>query len=147
MMTGNKIDSSSYFAYNNAVYRAGNTNQYKNHFHFIELPVMLRFKFGMQSKIPVYLNTGLSIARLVGSNALQYNPLSGSYYIDNAIFNKTLVNVSAGLLFSLSGNANNPFLIGPEINFSLNKMAGSGLYKDRHYSYFGIQVQKIIDIK
>jgi Outer membrane protein beta-barrel domain len=147
MMIGKRVDSSSNFSLENFFYRSGNSYRYKNHFHFLELPVALRFKLGKQNKLPVYLNTGVSVARLVGSNALQFDTLSGSYYGHNALLNKTQVNISLGLLFSLFGRSTNPFLIGPDINISLNKMANSGLYKDRHYSYFGILVQKSIGKK
>jgi Outer membrane protein beta-barrel domain len=147
MMIGNRVDSSSNINLDNSFYRSGNVKKYKNHFHFIELPVTLRFKLGKQNKFPVYLNTGVSISRLVSSNSLQFDTSTGYYYRNNALFNKTQVNVSAGLLFSLSQHAKAPFLIGPDINFSINKMAKSGLYKGRRYSYFGILVQKNIGKK
>lgn len=152
MQIGNRVDSNlSYggnlFNRDNFFYRAGTKGNYKNHFHFIELPVSVRIKLGKQNKLPVYLNSGFTISQLITTNALQFDALSGSYYRDNAAFNKTQFNISAGLLLSLSGNTNNAFLIGPDLNFSLTKMANSGLYKNRHYSYIGIQLRKGIGKK
>ncbi len=147
MMIGNRVDSSNNFSRANFFYRSGNQRSYKNNFHFIELPLALRFKLSKQNRLPFYLNTGVSISQLIGSDALQFESQSGNYYSDNSVFNKTQVSISAGLLFSLSGHAKNPILLGPDVNFSLNKMAKSGLYDNRHYSYFGIQVRKSIGKK
>ncbi len=152
MQIGNRVDSILSYAGNlfnrdNFFYRAGTKENYKNHFHFIELPVSMRIKLGKQNKLPVYLNSGFTISQLITTNALQFDALSGSYFRDNAAFNKTQFNISAGLLLSLSGNTNNAVLIGPDLNFSVTKMANSGLYKNRHYSYFGIQLRKGIGKK
>ena len=146
MMVGARVDSSFLSNMNNSStsYRPGNSTAYKNNFHFLELPVALQFRVTKKQKLPVYIYSGLSIAQLIGSNALQFSAQPGSYYSDNDLFNKTQVNVSAGILFSLSRRAKNPFLLGPDINFSLSEMANSGLYKDRHYSYLGIVLQKRI---
>ena len=152
MVIGSRVDSVANFT-NNTVssnrffYRTGNKTNYKNRFHFIELPVAIQLKLGKQSKVPIFVNTGISFSQLLSTNALQFDLLSGSYYSNNDLFNKTQVNISGGLLFGLSRHAANPFLIGPDINFSVTKMAGEGLYKNRHYSYFGLQVKKGIGRK
>lgn len=147
MMIGNKVDSSFIYTANssrqsNFYYSSGNSKRYKNYFHFLELPVELQFKLSKHNRLPVYLNTGFSIAQLISSNALQFESQTGAYYSDNSVWNKTQLNLSTNLLFALSLRAKNPFLIGPDINFSISKMANSGLFKDRHYSYFGLLVQK-----
>ncbi|MCW3092728.1 MAG: hypothetical protein JWP81_3797 [Ferruginibacter sp.] len=142
MVTGSPVNNSPIFNTGNISYNSGNTSNYKNKFHFIELPVSARLNVRKQSKLPIYLNAGLSVARLISSNALQFDTVSGIYYSNNAVFNKTPFNVSAGLQFTLPLHAIHPMLIGPDINFSLNKMAKLGLYQHRRYSYFGIRVQK-----
>ncbi len=154
MMTGSRVDSAaivnnnnSYLSQSNFFYRTGINNRYKNHFHFLEIPLALNIKLGKQNKHPLYLNTGISIARLIATNALQFDTASAKYYSNNSLFNKTQFGISAGLLFSLSGSAKNPFLVGPDIHFSLNRMAATGLYQSSKYSYFGIQVKKIFGKK
>jgi hypothetical protein len=79
---------------------------------------------------------------LIGSNALQFDTASGKYYSNNNLLNKTQANLSIGALFGLSSLAKNPLLIGPDINFGLNKIAKANLYSDRRYSYFGLRLQK-----
>ncbi|MEO5891782.1 MAG: outer membrane beta-barrel protein [Ferruginibacter sp.] len=144
---GNKLDSFSTTNFNSTFYRTGSITKYKNYFHFIELPVTIQYKLSKQNKLPVYLSAGVTVSRLISSNALQFDIVSGAYYKDNSLLNKTQVNISLGFLFSLSGSSKNAFLIGPDINYSLNKMADSGFYNDRHYSYFGILMQKTIGKK
>lgn len=143
-MIGTRVDSASNLSTANYFYRNGSTHNYKNRFQFLELPVALRIKLGRQNKVPIYLNAGFSISRLLSSNALQFDTLSGTYYSDKTVFNKTIASVSGGLLFSLTPQSQNPLLIGPDISFSLNKMAQSGIFKDRHYSYFGVLVQRTL---
>ena len=154
MMIGSKVDSaiiannnSSYLSQSDFFYRTGSSTRYKNHFHFLEIPLALNIKLGKQNKHPLYLNTGISIAQLIATNALQFDTASTKYYSNNSLFNKTQIGISAGLLFSLSGSAKNPFLVGPDIHFSINRMAATGLYQSSNYSYFGIQVKKIFGKK
>ena len=153
MKTGSRVDSAviannnSYLSQSNFFYRTGINTRYKNHFHFLEIPLALNIKLGKQNKHPLYLNTGISIAQLIATNALQFDTASVKYYSNNSLFNKTQIGISAGLLFSLSGSAKNPFLVGPDIHVSLNRMAATGLYQSSNYSYFGIQIKKIFGKK
>lgn len=152
MMIGSRVDSAANFSSNfynlsRAYYRTGAQKVYKNHFDFIELPLAFRLKLGKQHKLPVYLNTGVSVARLIGSNALQFDVATGAYYSNNDFFNKTHIDISAGVMFAMSAKAKNPLMAGPVLNFSLNKMADYGLYKNLHYSYLGLSVQKMLGKK
>ncbi len=152
MMTGTRVDSTRFFNSNNFAsreffYRNGNQQKFKNHFYFIELPVSIKLRLNQQKKAPVYLTTGVNVARLINSNALQFDVTTGNYYRDNSLLNKTQLSGSLGVLFSLSSNAKNPLVAGPEIQYSFSKMADAGLYKNRRYSFIGITLQKTIGKK
>ncbi|CAN5635081.1 hypothetical protein BH11BAC5_BH11BAC5_50420 [soil metagenome] len=149
MAVGSQLDSiipaNNYLNLNSAAYtfyRTGASSNYKNHFRFIELPIAVNINLNKQHKRPVYLTTGIVIARLIGSNALQFDTASGKYYSNNNLLNKTQANISIGALFGLSKMVKNPVLIGPDISFGLNKIAKTNLYADRRYSYFGLRLQK-----
>ncbi|MDB5280180.1 MAG: hypothetical protein JWR61_5135 [Ferruginibacter sp.] len=149
MTVGSQLDSivpaNNYLNLSSAAYRfyrTGASSNYKNHFHFIELPVAVKIALNKKHKRAAYLTTGIAIARLISSNALQFDTASGKYYSNNNLLKKTQANVSVGALFSMSRMTKNPLLIGPEINFSLNKIARENLYGGRHYSYFGLRLQK-----
>jgi hypothetical protein len=139
------IASNNYLNLSSAAYtfyRTGASYNYKNYFHFIELPIAVNVALNKQHKRAVYLTTGIAFARLIGSNALQFDTASGKYYRNNNLLNKTQVNVSVSALVGLSTMAKNPLLIGPDISFGLNKIAKANLYADRRYSYFGLRLQK-----
>ena len=127
MSIGSRVDSGIYYNQYNPVYRVGSRENYHNHFKFIELPISMHYRISKPRQLPVYLTTGISISQLLSTDALQFETQSGNYYRDDALFNNTQVNVSAGLLFALSRKSSSPFLIGPDINFSLTKMASAGL--------------------
>jgi len=152
MQTGARVDSAGFYTGNNFAsanfyYRNGSQQNFNNHFYFIELPVSIKLQLNKQKKVPVYLNTGINLARLINSNALQFDVTSGTYYRDNALLNKTQLNVALGVLFSLNAKSKNPLLIGPDMQYSFSKMANAGLYKSRHYSFIGLTLQKSIGKK
>lgn len=152
MNTGARVDSIAFFNSNNFssrdfFYRNGNQQNFKNHFYFIELPVSIKLQLNKQKKAPVYLTTGINFGRLINSNALQFDVTSGNYYRDNALLNKTQLSGSLGVLFSLNANDKNPLLLGPGMQYGFNKMADAGLYKTRHYSFFGLTLQKTLGKK
>jgi len=146
LLVGNLTYGNNSAILSTAYYQNGTNKQYKNYFHFIELPVTMSFKLNRQNHVPIYLNTGISISRLVSSNALQFNPSNGIYYHDNALLNKIQFGASAALLFSLS-KQKNAFVIGPVINYSFNKVAATGLYSNRNYNFIGVKLQKTIGKK
>ena len=152
MVVGSRVDSAinnavSNFSNTNFYYRTGNKTKYKNQFYFIEVPVTVQLKLSKPNKLPIYLNAGVAVARLIASSALQFDTLSGAYFSNNSLFNKTQFNISAGVLCSFFWHRKNPLLIGPDVNFSLTNMARTGLYKKRHYSYFGLVIKKNIGKK
>ncbi|WP_301933197.1 hypothetical protein, partial [Ferruginibacter sp.] len=65
-------------------------------------------------------------------------------YIDNNLFHKTIIGLSAGLLLNLVNNNKAPLLLGPQFYYSVTPVAGSGLYTKTHYSFVGIKLQKIL---
>lgn len=141
IMTGNRVDSSNNLNNYATYYRTGSSNQYKNHFHFVEIPLTMRYSPGKGNK-SVNLAAGISIARLIASDALQFDTASGSYYQNNSLFNKTQLFASLSVLFPIWGKSENPLLVGPELNVSVNRIAASGLFQSSRYSYFGITLQK-----
>jgi hypothetical protein len=122
-------------------YRADNSvNTYHHLFHYIELPVGFKFHIIKFKNTSLSVNTGLSISQLIGSNALQYNYISGYYYHDNSLLNKTLVGFTLGIDATLFSNRNRPILIGPYLNFELTKTADEG-YQQHHFIYTGLRAQ------
>ncbi len=125
-------------------YGVGNTNRYNNYYHFIEIPLAIQLQVANIKKHPMYFEGGITVSQLVGTNALQYNAGQNKYYIDNSLFNKTIIGLSSGLFINVMKSERAPLLLGPQFYFSATPVAGSGLYADTHYSFVGISVRKML---
>ena len=139
------IATGNYSSLNGAQsYSQGNTNRYSNYYHFVEIPIAIQLQLANIKKHPVYFEGGLTFSQLISTNSLQYNVSQSKYYIDNSLFNKTIIGLSAGLFINLASNSKAPLLLGPQFYYSASTIAGSGLYANTHYSFIGINIRKIL---
>ncbi len=132
--TTNKVgvDSAAFFrAYNYL-------NTYHNFYHYIELPVGLKFQLAGFKKAKLYLNTGFSISRLITAKALQYNNSTGLYYHDNSLFNKTQIGFNTALDIAFFSKQKSSILIGPYYNYGISKIAREG-YNKHHFTFIGLR--------
>ena len=133
-------DSSIYFR------STGFAGTHHNFFHYIDLPVGLKFQIGNSIKMPFYFNTGFSISQLISSNALQYNNTTHLYYHDNSLFNKTQFGFAAGFDVGLLSKQKQLLLIGPYFNYSISKISSQG-YNKHHFTFIGLRAQFIFKKK
>jgi hypothetical protein len=143
---GNKIDStlssSQYFSSLNNSYSSTNTvNSYRNNFHYLDLPVSIKFQLNKNKKLPLFWNAGINISQLISSNALQFQSNPGIYYHDNSLFNKTQLGLHTGFSVMLFAKEKNPLTVGPNFYYSATSISGKGLYSKRHFSFIGIQAK------
>ena len=133
---------------NNAIiYSVGNTKTYHNNYHLIELPITFQRQVFSIKRHAVLVDAGISIAQLLYTNSLQYNNFQSNYYMDNKIFNKTMIALIGGVFINIAGNKSAQFLIGPQFYYSSTTIATSGLYTKAHYSFAGIKLQKMLKKK
>lgn len=135
--TGNKVDSSRLISNGNGqasidgYYRSASDstgmNAHNDLYQFIELPVTFNYRFNNSRKLPLYINSGLSIATMINSKALIYDRTTGIYYSDKSLYNKWQVNVLAGVSAKINLR-NNYLLVGPQVQYSL-----SNLVKNKNY--------------
>lgn len=144
MAVGNRIDSLGSLNSFRSYYRAGSKSNYINRFHFIAVPVSLEWSISNLQKRPIYLSAGLTLSKLINSSALQFNPSTGVYFQDNSLFNTTQVDLSIRFLFALNKRQPQSFLIGPDLSYSISRMATTALYSGRNYSYLGLHLKKSI---
>lgn len=141
---GTSIDSvvttsSSSLTQSQRFYNAeNNTNNYRNNFHYLEIPVSFQFKLNRSESLPLNWLVGITVSQLISSNALQFKSIPGLYYSDNSLFNKTQIGLQTGLSFTFFSKGRNPLIIGPYISYNTSKLAGKGLYGDKHFSFLGI---------
>jgi Outer membrane protein beta-barrel domain len=147
--TGTKVDSvifvPSNFYLNSSstaqagAYRGGTINNYNEHYHFIELPLLLELRINSNNKIPITWKGGFSFSYLINTNALQFDPASGVYFKDNSLFNKTQVNTITGLMIGFY-QRKNLIQVGPEIQYGVTKILHGYITNNQHMLYYGLGI-------
>jgi hypothetical protein len=123
-------------------YRSGSTHNYTNHFHFIEMPVLMNIQLNSNQKLPIIWQAGFSLSYLLHTDALQFDPVSGVYYKNNSAFNKTQVNAITGFAIGFYKNKN-LIQVGPEIQYGLTNILQSNLNTKQHFFYGGLKLSLI----
>jgi len=138
--TGERVYAST--AVRDVFFTQGSTKSYTNHYHFISIPVSFSTSVLHIGKSNLNLEAGMSLSRLISTNALNFNTTQGLYYPDNSLFNKTIVGLSAAASINLFPASKFSFSAGPEFTYSLTPLASAGMYSKSHYSFLGIRLQK-----
>jgi hypothetical protein len=152
---GTRIDSlvNSPQAFNFSSYFysvASNTNTYRiyrNNFHYLEVPVSIKFQVNKSKDLPLFLNAGINISELISSNALQFQSIPGIYYNDNSMFNKTNFGFHAGFFGRFFSEEKYPLAVGPLFYYNATTIANKGLYQNKHFSFIGIQAEILFNKK
>jgi hypothetical protein len=125
-----------------AYYTSGTSNTYINHYHFFELPVMMNFQLNNNKKLPVTWQAGLSLSYLINTDALQFDPSSGTYYKDNFLYNKTQVNLLTG--FTIGFYRKKSLMeIGPEIQYGVTNLLHGYTNNNQHIFYGGLKLSLV----
>lgn len=140
-IVGQKNDTTG----NYSVRSAG--DKYINNFKFIELPLQLKVQLGKGKTFPVFWSGGITLSQLVSSNALQFNPGAGIYFIDNSLFNKTQIGLNTGVSTALFQNQKSSILLGPHFFYAASQLAGYGLYNKKHFAFIGLRTEIIFKKK
>ena len=142
------INAGTYTAANIYAYYAptstGNYN-YTNHYHFIEIPLGMEKKLGNKSRFS--LNAGISVAWLVSTNALQYDPHTGIYYQDNSYFKKTQINIFGGIQYRLLQKEKYSLKLGPQVQYGLTRLLNNKSPYTEHLFYGGLKLVLISNRK
>ena len=126
-------------AQSTTVYAAGDNELFTNRYYFLELPVGLQFKVNKSRMIPVFLEGGFSLSRLMGSNALFYDSHSGVYYKDATVLQKTQFNLSSAVMVGLPFHGLH-IEVGPQLQYGLTPLINNSSLGDQHFLYTGIRL-------
>ena len=128
-------------------YAPTNTGKYNytNHFHFIEIPLGMEKQLSNKSRFS--LNAGISIAWLVYTNALQYDPHTGIYYKDNSFFKKTQITVFGGIQYRLLQKISYSLKLGPQVQYGLTGLLNTKSPYTGHLFYGGLNLVLISNRK
>jgi hypothetical protein len=121
------------------------SQQYRNSFRFVELPLQVNTQLIKGNKITLLWHGGLTISQLISSNALQFDPALKSYYNDNSVFNKTQLGINTALSASVIKHKNLKIFAGPFINYHFTRIANEGLYAKNHFVFAGLQTRILFE--
>jgi hypothetical protein len=125
-------------------FASGNSSVYKNYYHFISLPVSFSTKLLAVGQRDISLEAGVSVSRMIHSNALGFDAGSGIYSSGVTDFNKTFFGITGAVNINLFPKSKTAFYIGPEFFYSLNAASATGMYAGAKHRFFGIRLQKTI---
>ncbi len=122
-----------------AVYSAGNRQSFTNRYYFLELPLNMQWQVNKSHLLPLFLEGGFSLARLMSANALLYDSETGVYSKQGNQINKTQVYVSTALMAGLPLHGLH-VEIGPQVQYGLTPIVDGHSLGDQHFFYAGIKL-------
>lgn len=122
-----------------AVSNPSQTHQYKNAYHFIELP--LGIKWQMIKNIPLQLEGGFRIGQLITTNALHYDNQQSIYYEDEELFKRTQFSFYNGLSYRILKLKKADLYIGPKAQFQLSNLLPKSNYGKQHLYFIGMETR------
>ncbi len=144
--TGKYLDSSSFVYVPNAnatsvngYYANGNANTYTNHYHTIEIPLLINFQLNKNKNLPINWEAGITGLHLINTNALQFDNATGIYYKNNNLFNKTQASAATALTIGFPFNGN-ILHIGPQLQYSFTNLQNKNTGNYQHLFFTGIKI-------
>ncbi len=122
----------------NTYYRSGSAESITNHYHFIELPVLLQLQLNPSRKLPLYWEAGASLSQFINSDGLHFNSASGVYYKDNGLFNKTQFSISSSLLVGFNSH-HALFQLGPQLQYQFTDLLKNNQGNKEHLIFGGVK--------
>lgn len=121
------------------VYTVGTRETYTNRYYMLELPVAMQYRLNRSRLLPLFLEGGASISRVMGADALLYNPMTGYYLKSAEAINKTQLNILSAVMIGL------PFhgiriQAGPEVQYALTPLINGQGLGDQHFFYGGVRL-------
>jgi hypothetical protein len=143
---GTHINNDTTVAYNgrsfsleNYYTSTGAAEQYTNRFHYLELPLAVDYR--PFKKLPLQLQHGLSIGRLIATNALYYNSAAGFYYRNDNWLRKTSFNLFTSVDYRLLQAKSFSLFAGPQLQWALSPVQQKEENKKQHFFFGGLNAQ------
>ncbi|HYE56157.1 MAG TPA: hypothetical protein VD996_15015 [Chitinophagaceae bacterium] len=121
-------------------YDAGRNNKYSNKYHFISVPASLQWQLNRNQQHGIVWENGIAFSQLLGSNALHYDGVSGSYYKDDNAITKTQWMLSSSLMYSVRTKNKLQVYIGPQIQYGLSNLVKNDAGDNKHIRYAGVKL-------
>ncbi|MBS1599570.1 MAG: PorT family protein [Bacteroidetes bacterium] len=115
-------------------------HDYINHYHMLELPVMVSYRLNKSKHLPLFLEGGFSLAELISSDAMHYNSVTGTYYQDNNLFNKTQLNAATALMIGFHAGRKLYFQVGPQLQYGITNLLTADAGGSQHLFFGGFKI-------
>ena len=122
-----------------AVYSAGDRQSYTNRYYFLELPLNMQWQVNKSHLLPLFLEGGFSLARLMSANALLYDSETGVYSKQGNQINKTQLYLSTAFMAGLPLHGLH-VEVGPQVQYGLTPIVDGHSLGDQHFFYAGIKL-------
>lgn len=129
-----RVDASVFYLANSS-----EEETYTNKYHYIGVPIAIEWK--VAERLPLQLQGGVSLSRLVATNALYYDAKQRIYYEDDSYFNKTQVALFGGLSYRLKKFRTVEVYAGPQAQFSLGNLLDNKTFGNQHLFFAGLHTQ------
>ena len=115
----------------------GPVKEYTNQYHFVELPLGMEWQ--LHRRLPLHLQTGISLSYLVATNALVFDPNAGIYYKNNDQFRKTQLLFNSGLTYRVWKHKSYGVHVGPYLQYGITNLQKENT--NRHLFSTGLKTQ------
>jgi hypothetical protein len=122
-----------------AVYSAGNQRSFINRYYFLELPLNVQWQVNKSHLLPLFLEGGFSLARVMSANALLYDAETGVYSKQGEQINKTQLYLSTAFMAGLPIHGLH-VKAGPQVQYGLTPIVDNHGLGDQHFFYAGLKV-------
>ncbi len=125
--------------YVTSYFRPGTSSHYTNKYNFIELPVYFQQNLLQRRQFAFSFNTGFSVRRLIGADALNYNAYNNIYFSKDDQLRKTQLQLLAGLNFSFNTGKTTSIYAGPQFSYSFSNFMKNDDNGNYHFMTYGIK--------
>jgi hypothetical protein len=119
-------------------YSVGNVQIFTNRYYYLELPVTMQWQINRGRVLPLFLQGGMALSRLMSSNGLYYNGHSAVYFKDNSVIQPMQVSFTTGLIATLPLRGIR-IQTGPELQYGATTLLKGGA-GNGHVVYGGLRV-------
>jgi hypothetical protein len=109
----------------NEYYKSTGNNPYHNQYHFISVPVTVQWQFANKFT----WENSLIASRMIKTNALHYDGLSGRYYEADELFNKYQIFASTAVLVGFNKNK---IQVGPQLQYAFTNLMKNNTGNPKH---------------
>jgi hypothetical protein len=119
-------------------------SEYRNRYHFIEVPLEVDMKLNQSRKTPLHVNTGVAVSHMLKSNSLHFDGTTGVYYKNDNLVNQTQVALKTGVSVGILNRTTRPLWIGPSAKYYLSKILQKDVSARKNFMSLGVDVKMFI---